>query len=1145
MTLMRLALQSFRHYRWTHAAVAFGVAAAVAVMAGALLVGHSVRASLASITTSRLGRTGLVVGAETPFTEALGGRMRDALGLGPNDAAPVLQLQGLARHESSGLRAGKVDVYGVDARFFAFHGVEIAPPAGSDVLLSPDLAAELGAAERDTVIVRVARPTDIPLDSLHGRKDDTGRSLRMTTRETLPRESMGAFSLSAEQGPVRAVFVPLDRLQRDLDLDTGASPRVNTLLFAPAGAGGTTATEVRRALIETMTADDIGVSFTAHPEQGIVLVESASGLITEPLRQSVETMAAREGLAATPVLTWLANRVTVNGRAAPYSLVSAIGPDAGGDARLAPLLTPADPTAATAPPIVFNDWLTRDLQPSPGDAVEIEYYRWADEGRLVEDRATFTFAGSVPIQGLAADRRLAPDYPGISDSDNLGDWDPPFPIDLSNVRPIDEEYWDEYRATPKAFVALETGQELWRTRYGQTSSLRLRPVEAVAGATSSTAQETDLAALAQQLRQALPQSIDPGRAGIGVADVRTQNLAASVGATDFGAYFFYFSFFLVVSAIILAALFFRLSVEQRLPEIGLLRAEGFSLGMVRRVFLIEGAIVSVAGAVAGVVLAIAWAALMMYGLRTWWVGAVGTTLLTLHVDTLSLVIGAAGGAIAGLGSIALTIRRLSRQSPRSLLVGEIAAAAGAGRTARSRSALLSGICFLLAVALSAVSLAGVIPAAGGFFGAGALALVGGLAAFRRWLGRVPAGGALAGRGTGGLIRFGLHNASWRPGRSLTAAALVAAAVFLLVSVDTFRKDTRGATGRSSGTGGFALIAEAALPIVHDVATPEGREATGLELPPGEPELDGVSFVSARLRPGDDASCLNLFQPKQPRVVGVPQSLAEANRFSFAASLADTDAEAGNPWRLLGPPDVGGVVPAIVDATSLQYVFHASVGDVLTIDVETTHPVELRVVGTLSDSMLQGEILIAEEAFQAVYPDVEGYRILLVDVETGTPERVDEVARFIEDRLEPFGVDAQDGVRRLEAYHRVENTYLSTFQTLGGLGLVLGSFGLAAIVARNVLERRRELALLGAAGYTGGEVQTVVVAEHLALVAAGLIAGLVAALIAIAPVLLDRGGGLPSLPLVWIAIVAVTGLVASLAATRGVRRMPLVPSLRSE
>ena len=92
--------------------------------------------------------------------------------------------------------------------------------------------------------------------------------------------------------------------------------------------------------------------------------------------------------------------------------------------------------------------------------------------------------------------------------------------------------------------------------------------------------------------------------------------------------------------------------------------------------------------------------------------------------------------------------------------------------------------------------------------------------------------------------------------------------------------------------------------------------------------------------------------------------------------------------------------------------------------------------------------------------------------------------------------------RLAQFHRVENTYLSTFQALGGLGLILGTIGLATVLLRNVLERRRELALLGAVGFRRGHVLTMVVAENVLLLGCGLLAGAVCAGLAIAPAI-DR------------------------------------------
>ena len=108
-----------------------------------------------------------------------------------------------------------------------------------------------------------------------------------------------------------------------------------------------------------------------------------------------------------------------------------------------------------------------------GDPVTMEYYVWEEPGQLATRTADFRVAAIVPIE--TGDRDLAPTYPGISDSPSLADWDPPFPIDLRRIRPADERYWKQYRTTPKAFVPLEVGQRLWRSRYGALTSIRVAP----------------------------------------------------------------------------------------------------------------------------------------------------------------------------------------------------------------------------------------------------------------------------------------------------------------------------------------------------------------------------------------------------------------------------------------------------------------------------------------------------------------------------------------------------------------------------------------------------------------------------------------------------------------------------------------------
>ena len=226
---------------------------------------------------------------------------------------------------------------------------------------------------------------------------------------------------------------------------------------------------------------------------------------------------------------------------------------------------------------------------------------------------------------------------------------------------------------------------------------------------------------------------------------------------------------------------------------------------------------------------------------------------------------------------------------------------------------------------------------------------------------------------------------------------------------------------------------------------------------------------------------------------------------------------------------------------------ASVGDVFSMDIGADRPLELRFVGAIRDSVLQGELIMSEENFVRLFPSQQGYRFFLVDAEGLTSaDGAADLAGVLEKELTTFGFDAVTAVERLEAFHRVENTYLSTFQSLGGLGLLLGTIGLAAVMFRNVLERRRELALLRAVGYNRRRVSQMILAEAVLLLGAGLGAGVLSALLAVLPAWTSGSGGGPGTMLVLLlAGVVLAGVVSSVLATRAALRGPMLDALRAE
>jgi hypothetical protein len=326
---------------------------------------------------------------------------------------------------------------------------------------------------------------------------------------------------------------------------------------------------------------------------------------------------------------------------------------------------------------------------------------------------------------------------------------------------------------------------------------------------------------------------------------------------------------------------------------------------------------------------------------------------------------------------------------------------------------------------------------------------------------------------------------------------------MVVAVDSFRHPApRDGDTSDPGTGGFALVGESALPIYEDLNSAKGRDAYGLS----EETMRNVKVVPLRVRDGDEASCLNLNLATQPRVLGVKpedlevrseERLTVTSRFRFASIKVN--------WSRLSrregqTPDE---IPGIADANTLEYSMKKSVGDIVEYQDEQGRTLKVRIVASLVGSILQGNVIIAEDDFVKHFPGSGGYRYFLIDC---PPAKVDTVRAELSRALTDRGLELTTTARRLGEFQAVENTYLAIFQALGGLGLLLGSAGLAVVVARNVLERRREFGLLAAVGFRPRQLRQLVFVEHRWLIVAALLIGTVSALVGVWPNLGQKAGG---------------------------------------
>jgi putative ABC transport system permease protein len=1072
MSVVSLVLRSLRFYWRTTLGVFAGATLASGILIGALAVGDSVRYTLEQQALARVGRAQLALSApDRFFREDLAIALMDDLAA---PVAPLLVTRGTVSKPDGTRLAANVQIVGVDDRFWQLGSdKDLFKGAGADdAAVNEHLALRLGAHVGDALVVRVEEPSYVSRDAPLSGRADSSTAFRVRLQVIAGEAQFGRFSLQPSQIPPMTLFMPLQALQTHLK----RPGRVNTLLVG----GDATPQRADAALRKDWTLDDADLEFREIP--GGLELRTARIFLDPPIAQT--SLGIPD---ATGVLTYLVNELRSAERATPYSMVTA-----------------TEIAGLRDDEIIVNSWLADDLGAKVGDELTLKYFVIAEQRKLTEESRSFRIREIKPLE--SPETSWTPLFPGVSDAENCRDWDPGIPIDTSRIRPKDEDYWDKFHGTPKAFIKLKTGQQMWGNRFGNLTAIRY-----------SASRD------AAELKRVLLEKLDPAQLGLAFQPVRDQAVAAARESIDFGQLFIGFSFFLIAAALLLTAVLFVFNLEQRSEEAGLLLALGFRPAQVKRVFLLEGLAVAMLGTAAGVFAGVVYTKLTLYGLTTVWRAAVNAATFQFYVRPSTLLIGILAGTLAAIAAMWLSARGQARRPVAQLL------ARGAEREIAPLTdsrvkliATVSVLSLLGALALTITSGSARNPAV--FFGAGSLLLISGIAFGHTLLAAMARTSRIATT----LARVGMRGAARLPGRSLTTVTVLASGVFMIVSVSSFRHDPHEhAHERSSGTGGFALFAQATLPVYEDLNTPEARAAFGLD----EQVLRNVRVVAMRVRDGDDASCLNLNRAQQPRLLAVrPEELQQGRAF-------------GGEWGLLDQPQADGAVPAIGDEATVRWGLGKKVGDTLAYVDERGNTFQLRIVAIMRNSVLQGSLIISESNFIGRFPSVAGHRVLLVDA---PPENSAAVADKLSRALRDRGLEVVPAWRRLADFQEVENTYIAIFQALGGLGLLLGSLGLGIVVLRNVLERRSELALLQAVGFRRVELQYLVLSEHWLLILLGLVIGVAAALLAVLPALLSPDAKPPWAIIVPVLILLASGgalwtWLATLAALRG----ELLPALRNE
>ncbi len=1069
------------------------------MLTGALIIGDSVKHSLKHLVYLRLGNIKYAMQTGDRFVRA---QLSEELAVKLNSkTSSVLLLKGIGINTTEQKRINNIQVIGIDQKFWELSCINMTELNEDEVIISKNCAQRLNLQANNEFLLRVENINVIPVNAPFVAGNNPTVSLRLKVKAIAADEELGRFSLISNQNAPANIFISREFLARQIEL----KDMVNTILVSESEENNWDENKLNEILAETWKFKDAGLTIQELTKSQKYELRSTRIFLEDPITNAALNLE----YPAERILTYLVNSIKNKTKETPYSFVSAVSPE---------IIS----SELAENEIVINDWMAKDLKADIGDSILLEYYIIGPLRTLEEESQKFVIKDILPLKLDPEQKALMPDFPGLSDAGSCRDWNAGIPINLDKIRDKDEKYWNTYRGTPKAFISINTGIKLWNNRFGKYTAFRFDKNKAEI----------------KVLKNEILENLMPQDLNLVFLPVYEMGINSANNAVDFSGLFLSLSFFVIVSGILLTVLIYALNVQSRNEETGILAGLGFEKKQILKLQFIESFFIALLGGILGALAGIFYNYGLLLGLNTLWQDAVHTNMLNVYLNPNTLIIGALSGIFIALIAIYIISKRNLSQPIIGILrsYGLYSMKFDKRKNVINNLILFGGfIAAALIVIYSFINSieenAGLLLSAGGML---LIALISSVNSFLHKKSTKLSGSSL------NIMDLAIKNASRNKTRSIATIALLAIGTFSIIITGANRKTFQGTENqRNSGTGGFLYWIETTLPIIYDLNSDEGKNNYGIL---NEAALNNVDFLQFHRYNGNDASCLNLNQVQNPNILGIhPVEFDQKQSFSFTNLLKGIDKE--NPWLELSSDFGQNIIPAFADQTVITWGMKKKVGDTLYYLNESGKELKILLIGGLSSSVFQGNILIADSLFTKHFPSVGGSKIMLIDAPVSEKKVIAEAlnTNFID-----YGIDVNLASERLAEFNAVENTYLSVFMALGGLGVIIGTFGLGIVLLRNILERRHELGLLLATGFRKRQIFKLIFIENLFLLLSGIACGLIAALIGILPSILSPSFTIPSLfILLLVVLILISGIIWIYFPAKNAIKGELIAALRDE
>jgi len=1179
--LFKIAIRNFIKRKKSSVLAICGLLVSSAIISGALTVGDSMENAVIQSAYANLGETDEVVQSHKSFNYALYESLKNDTILDQmiDGTAPLIILPASVVNRQNSLRESTSTVIGYNNDFLQFGNlIALDGSAYSDELISNEASINEKLASRinadvGNVITLGFRSPEFSIETVYSQLVNLTQQ-DFIVKQVVKDESLGRFQLGSGSPVSNNVFVNLTFLQNISNMESS----INAVLVSNNGGveEGVELTGDVSQRIETILDDAIGydeVGFHVVATDDYIKIEHGDIFFQGRYLSQVESASDSVGnvSAISPLTSYFVNTIISGNESIHYLTVTGFIPQV--DAEFGLFTENGTGLEIVGDieddEIIITNYVAEWMGIGVGSPLTINYSVYDNTFKENFKLENFTVRYVVDIAGKADDEELMPPFPGIRGKENFDYWDPPMESFNKSLINVDDcIHWVSYYGTAenygmtKAYITLNKAKQLWTNDLGNLTTIKVRP-----------SQGTNSSLLAPSLGEQLNLSIGHKDAGISVSNIKLDSINSAKGVQILTETFIAFGAVVIIAGMVLIVMLVGALVEERKREIGTMRALGSKRGQVAKQFVFEGAALSSIASFIGIFVGVTIAYICIYLTNTYWPNIVEGNVISLHFTYTTIVVGFVAGFLIALITFALASYAASGMRITDALKEAATAEVGAerrrapiaftilgilctlsfllldlGESLSLLAGLLGPVLIILAIPFLSssyrrIGMAIAAPVAilytvlfdifyaapstssfilfflSGFIIVIACVLAIALnfrtfAAADRWLlGKLKAKTA--------VVTVALLNPIRRLGRTALSIALFAIIIFTLValSANIAGQQINLENAVKEQGGGYDVIGETSVSLRFDLGNLSARSEEGLgQFPSSTSVVQFLTFGS----PG--GTCTNLNKDLPPRLIGANESFIQDNQLKFSSALNHDIADSDLIWSDLEVSREDGAIPALGELNTVIWILQKDLNDYIEIIDEFGQTRKLVIVGILQNSVFPGSMFISENNIDMLYPIKAEYNFFLFK----TPEP-SSFASYLETELGSYGMDAREVEEVVKENLSVEWSYMSLFQSLLIFGLFVGTAGLALRTAKAVFERRKEIGILRALGFTRNMVLKTFLLEsiHIALIGIliGIISGMLVSILFFGP---TSGAGYGAvIPWVAIAIIAIVVFIASI------------------